>query len=189
MRTTQELSDEHKAVLVALEIMEKVEDALEARHEGAPEHMEELLDFFRGFVDRCHHAKEEEILFPELERHGLPREGGPIEVMLAEHDSGRRHVRNMAEGLDRLRRGDAAGLDEIRSDAEAYRDLLRAHIEKEEQVLFPMADQVVTAEEAEQVRARFEAVERDQVGPGRHIAYHAMLDRLRKTYGVGPANP
>lgn len=187
MRTTQELSDEHKAVLVALEIMEKVEDALEARREGAPEHMEELLDFFRGFVDRCHHAKEEEILFPELERHGLPREGGPIGVMLAEHDSGRRHVRNMAEGLERLRRGDAAGLQEIRGDAEAYRDLLRAHIEKEEQVLFPMADQVVTAEEAEQVRARFEAVERDQVGPGQHIAYHAMLDRLRKTYGVGPS--
>jgi hemerythrin-like domain-containing protein len=186
MRPTQELSDEHRAVLVALEIMERVEDALAAKEPEAPKHMAELLDFFRGFVDRCHHAKEEEILFPELERHGVPREDGPIAVMLAEHDSGRRHIRSIAEGLARLTRGDARGMEEIHGGAEAYRDLLRAHIEKEENVLFPMADQVVTPEEAEGVRARFEAVERDQVGPGRHEAYHAMLDRLRDAYGVRP---
>ena len=186
MRPTQELSDEHRAVLVALEIMERVEDALAAKEPEAPKHMAELLDFFRGFVDRCHHAKEEEILFPELERHGVPREGGPIAVMLAEHDSGRRHIRSIAEGLARLERGDARGMEEIRGGADAYRDLLRAHIEKEENVLFPIADQVVTPEEAERVRARFEAVEKDQVGPGRHEAYHAMLERLRDAYGVRP---
>lgn len=185
MRTTQQLSDEHQAVLVALEIMERVEEAIVARRPEAPEHMGELLDFFRGFVDRCHHAKEEQVLFPELERHGLPHEGGPIEVMLAEHDSGRQHLRSIAEGLDRMSRGDEGGIAAIQGGADAYRDLLRAHIEKEEHVLFPMADQIVTSDEAERVLARFDAVERDQVGPGRHEAYHAMLDRLRQTYGVG----
>lgn len=185
MRTTQELSDEHRAVLAALEVMERVEGAMAAGDREAVGHMEELLDFFRGFVDRCHHAKEESILFPEMQRHGLPSEGGPIGVMLAEHDSGRGLVRTIGEGLDRVRAGDPSGIDAVREASDLYRDLLREHIEKEEKVLFPMADQVLTGEDAALLIERFEAVEREQVGPGRHLEYHAMLDRLRERYGFG----
>lgn len=57
MEATQDLVNEHKAVLVALKLLEKIEVALAARDEQAPEHLNQLLDFFRGFVDRCHHAK------------------------------------------------------------------------------------------------------------------------------------
>ena len=111
MKPTQELIAEHNAVLVALQILEKVEAALGAKNEQAPEHLGQLLDFLKGFVDRCHHGKEEDVLFPELERRGVKREGGPIGVMLMEHEAGRGHVRAMSEGLDRLRRGEAGAVD------------------------------------------------------------------------------
>jgi len=65
--------------------------------------LEQLMDFFRGFVDRCHHGKEEDVLFPELEKRGVLRDGGPIGVMLSEHAMGRRHIREIAEALARLR--------------------------------------------------------------------------------------
>lgn len=184
MRPTQELIAEHNAVLVALQILEKVEGALAARNEQAPEHLGQLLDFLKGFVDRCHHGKEEDVLFPELERRGVKRDGGPIGVMLMEHEVGRGHVRAMAEGLDRLRRGEADAAAAIRESARAYRDLLRAHIQKENNVLFPMADRLVPDEVAAKIVEQFEEIERNRVGEGKHEAYHAMLHRLKGLYEV-----
>jgi hemerythrin-like domain-containing protein len=184
MSVTQELSNEHKAVLVALDLLEKVIDALDSGAEDAPEHLDQLLSFFRGFVDVCHHGKEEDVLFPEMERHGMPRDAGPIGVMLEEHDGGRDCVRGMAEGLARLREGDSVALVAIRHHAEAYRDLLRLHIEKEEQVLFPMAEDMIPPDVAAGIKADFAAIERDRVGAGKHDEYHAMLNRLKTIYGA-----
>lgn len=184
MRATQDLIAEHEAVLLALDLLARVEDALGAGRADAPQHLQELLDFLTGFVDLCHHGKEEDVLFPELERRGVPREGGPIGVMLAEHEAGRGHVRAMADGLARLRAGEPSAVDAIRQHAAAYRALLRSHIGKENGVLFPMADRLVPHDAAETMFERFEEIERDRVGAGRHEAFHAMLHRLREHYGL-----
>jgi hemerythrin-like domain-containing protein len=184
MKPTQELMAEHNAVLVALRILEKVEAALGAKNEKAPDHLRQLLDFFKEFVDRCHHGKEEDVLFPELERRGVKREGGPIGVMLSEHEVGRGNVRAMADGLKRLRAGEAGAVAAIRESAGAYRDLLRAHIHKENNVLFPMADRIVPDDVAATLTEEFEEIERDRVGEGKHEAYHAILHTLKDVYGV-----
>jgi hemerythrin-like domain-containing protein len=184
MKPTQELIAEHHAVLGALQILEKVGAALGAKDEHAPEQLGQLLDFLKGFVDRCHHGKEEDVLFPELERRGVKREGGPIGVMLMEHEAGRGYVRGMAEGLDRLRRGEGDAVVVIRENVDAYRDLLRAHIHKENNVLFPMADRLVPDDVAATLSEKFEEIERDRVGAGKHEAYHTMLHGLKDLYGV-----
>ena len=77
MEATQELTTEHGAVLVGLKLLDKITAAIEEKDERALEDLERLLDFFKGFVDECHHGKEEDVLFPELERRGVEREGGP----------------------------------------------------------------------------------------------------------------
>lgn len=184
MKPTQELIAEHNAVLVALQILEKVAGALAAKREQAPEHLHQLLDLLKGFVDRCHHGKEEDVLFPELERRGVPRDGGPIGVMLAEHESGREHVRTMSQALDRLGHGESDALDAIRERARAYCDLLRSHIQKENNILFPMADRLVPDDVAARITEQFDGIERDRVGEGKHEEYHAMLHTLKELYGV-----
>ncbi len=184
MKATQELIAEHNAVLVALQILEKVEAALEAKRDQAPEHLGQLVEFLKGFVDRCHHGKEEDVLFPELERRGVRRDGGPIGVMLMEHEIGRGHVRAISDGLDQLRRGEAGAVTAIREHASAYRELLRSHIHKENNVLFPMADRFVPDDVAETLAEKFEEIERDRVGEGKHEAYHAMLHALKDLYGI-----
>jgi hemerythrin-like domain-containing protein len=184
MKPTEELIAEHNAVLVALQILEKVEEGLAAGGADAPEHLNQLIDFFSGFVDRCHHAKEEDALFPELEKCGVKREGGPIGVMLAEHEAGRGLVREMSNGLARLRRGDQNASDGIQETAIGYRNLLSAHIHKENTVLFPMAERLLSDDIAGKVVARFEEIELNRVGPGKHEAYHDMLHRLKEIYRV-----
>jgi len=175
---------EHNAVLLAIEILNKIGIKLVAEAAQVSGDLEQLIDFFRGFVDRCHHGKEEDVLFPELEKRGVPREGGPIGVMLAEHDMGRRHIREISEALARLRGGDAKAAGDIRKNAGEYRDLLRGHIDKENNVLYPIADRLLNKDDDASMFERFEEIERDRVGAGKHEAYHDMLHRLKEAYKV-----
>lgn len=184
MKPTEVLVTEHKAVLLALKILEKTETKLAAGAVDAPEHLDQLIDFFRGFVDRCHHGKEEDVLFPKLQKRGVPREGGPIGVMLAEHDAGRRHIREMADALARLNGGDGKAIHAIREKSSGYRNLLQGHIDKENNVLYPIADRLLSEADEAKMIERFEEIERDRVGVGKHEAYHDMLHRLKEIYHV-----
>src|SRR3989337_494578 len=98
-----------------------------------------LLEFFRLFADRCHHGKEEDLLFPLLEKKGLPRAGGPIGVMLHEHEQGRALVKQMADAAEAYGGGAAEAGGRWAEAARGYSFLLRQHIDKEKNVLFVIA--------------------------------------------------
>lgn len=146
-------------------LIERVLGALEARLQ-AWNHGDEDLDFveraigfFREFADGCHHHKEEQILFPALEERGLPRDGGPIGVMLAEHDSGRELIRAAAVGLARARQGDREAVEDVRRSLQQFAELLRGHIFKEDHVLFQMARQVLSEADTDEIGEQFEQSE------------------------------
>ena len=79
-----------------LNILEQVCQELETVGSLNKEHFDGILEFLRVFVDKCHHGKEEDLLFPALIAGGVPKEG-PIAVMLHEHEMGRRYVKAMSE--------------------------------------------------------------------------------------------
>jgi hemerythrin-like domain-containing protein len=136
-------------------IIERVLEALElaAKRDLPASFYERALEFISSFADKCHHGKEEERLFPVLERNGVPREGGPIGVMCEEHVEGRDHVRRMREFL-RLGK-----LDGLRRESLEYAALLRQHIRKEDDVLFVMARHVLRPEEARRLARDFDEVD------------------------------
>src|SRR4030042_3220720 len=101
MKSTEILKNEHKAILLMLEVAESVSRKLEAGENVPAEHLTEIVDFIRGFADKCHHAKEEDLLFPAMVKTGIPRQGGPIGVMLIEHTEGRENVRTMNEAAEK----------------------------------------------------------------------------------------
>jgi hemerythrin-like domain-containing protein len=133
-------------------IIEKVLDAMElaAVREMPVSFYERALEFLAAFADRCHHAKEEDCLFPAIEAHGIPREMGPIGVMCDEHVVGRAHVGRMREQL-RLGRRDALCRESLE-----YVALLRQHIRKEDEVLFRMARQVMRGDDTRRLASAFE---------------------------------
>ena len=182
MHPTETLSTEHQAVLAALQILEQAGQSLAVGNKAAAGDLDQLLDFFRGFVDRCHHGKEEQVLFPELEKRGVPRERGPIGVMLSEHEMGRELVRRLQAQVDAFRSGAAAAAEEIPSLAASFRGLMEAHIQKEDNVLFPMAARLLSPAEAEAMARAFERIELEHVGAGKHEAYHQALHALRDRY-------
>lgn len=182
MNATKVLKEEHGGVKIMLGILGKVCDRLKAGAAVPPADLDRILEFLRVFVDRCHHAKEEDFLFPAMERAGVGREGGPIGEMLSEHERGRKHVRGMGEAAEGCKRGDRDAAKRFVLEARGYIDLLLEHIEKEDGILYPMADEML-GEDADQTLVKnFDRVEDERVGHGRHEEFHRLMEELQTTY-------
>ncbi len=182
MTPTGQLKEEHQGIKLMLDIREEVCRRMDAGKDADLADLDRILEFLKVFVDKCHHAKEEDCLFPEMERTGVPRQGGPIGVMLAEHESGRERIRGMSEAVEQLRRGDRSGAARFTENARGYIGLLRAHIDKEDGVLYPIADMRLSPKQQQELGDRFEKIEEERIGRGRHEQFHAMMDELRRIY-------
>ena len=182
MRATDTLRTEHRAVSLMLEIMEAVSVRINSGQSVQRQDLDNMTDFLRVFVDRCHHAKEEEILFPILEEAGIPKTGGPIGVMLAEHEQGREYTRNISRNLINFEAADNSRAMELSNNMKAYIELLDEHILKENDVLFQMADKVLTEEVQEKLYDRFEELEEEVIGLGKHEELHKMLEKMSAVY-------
>lgn len=117
----------------------------------------ELVWFLRAFTDGCHHSKEEDILFPLLEGRYLNPNMGPTAAMRMDHRRGAFLIRDMAEGLDGWREGGGPESSRRRfvHAAEAYADLLRSHIRKEDHCVFALASALLEPSGMEALLAGF----------------------------------
>ncbi len=175
-RATEDLRHEHEAILHVLGILGRANAADGRKAEAKLKFYEELVYFLTVFADRCHHGKEEGHLFPALVGKGVADEGGPVGAMLAEHRLGREYIAAMKEALAA---GDA---EKLRAAGEGYGGLLQAHIGKENNVLFPMADRLLGAKAQDALFEKFEKHEEQVIGHGVHERLHAMIDRWAAEY-------
>ncbi len=181
MKATQQLRDEHEGIKVMLNILEQVCRRLEASGSLDQEHFEGILEFLKVFVDKCHHGKEEDLLFPALVAAGSPKEG-PISAMLREHEIGRTYVKSMGEAFAEYMAGDTSASRNIVNKSDDYVVLLRAHIEKENNVLFVMADNHLSECKQDELFEGFEKIEEERIGLGRHEEFHRFLHKLSGIY-------
>jgi hemerythrin-like domain-containing protein len=179
--------EEHEGIRLMLRVMEKVAERIARRGRVPEQDLDGMAEFLAIFVDKCHHGKEEEHLFPALERAGIPREGGPIGVMLAEHNQGRRIAALLTKAFAGYRSKEKDAAERISRSTREYCTLLGNHIEKENNVLFPMAEGRISAAEDARLVAAFESLERERIGPGKHEAFHKMLTRLEQAYLPKPS--
>lgn len=182
MQPTAELMREHEAIKVMLAVLEKISDRLEAGEDIDPGQLGAIVDFIRVFADACHHGKEEDYLFVAMEEAGIPRQGGPLGVMLQEHELGRTFVAGLDEAVGRYAGGDRSAVPEIVENARNYAGLLLSHIDREDSVLYPMADSNLSEESQSQLSKDFARVESERIGPGKHEEYHKFLKELKAQY-------
>ena len=148
---TQRLKDEHQLILRMISLVEKNTELLEAGQFRSWQFYLDAVDFIRNYADSFHHAKEEDVLFVELVTNGMPAKSSPIEAMLMEHDEGRAHVKAMEEGAQKALDGETGQIPAIVEHARGYAALLRGHIDKEDTILYPLAERVLPAEVRERM--------------------------------------
>lgn len=164
-------------------VFEAVERALSAPGGPSPALLGDALEYFKGYVDGCHNKKEENFLFPLIEQRGIPRGGGPLGVMLAEHDQSRQELPRLLEVGGRYLAGDREALDDLRIAFSEYAALLKNHFWKENDILYPMARRVMTDADAQRVVAGIEETEA-AVGPDTRARYYALAQRIITLGGV-----
>jgi hemerythrin-like domain-containing protein len=171
-------------------VIERVLTALErfaAQDRIAADAFHGAIDFLRNFADGCHHAKEENELFPRLEVAGVPRRDGPIGCMLDEHERGRALMRRMSESVDAAARGDENARRTLRLAVAEYVSLLREHIMKEDQVLFELADRMFSHTDRKALFEGFERTERHEANAGKHELYLRLAETLhQRAQQLGP---
>ena len=151
--------EEHEIILRGLGVLNALADRASLGAEVPAKAVGDTLDFLTQFADIHHHHKEEEILFPALEEAGFPRDAGPVGVMLHEHIQGRGLIRALRAAAPEAA-GDAGARAHFADTARAYTALLSAHIDKENQIIFPMADRAIAGEAQRRVEEEFDTFER-----------------------------
>ena len=150
---TQVMVKEHQLILRMIALLERNVALMEQGRFRNWQFFIDAVDFIRNYADRFHHAKEEDILFIEMAAVIDQGDGclhcNPIPQMLHEHDLGRNFLQEMKMGLSK---GDQK---KIISAARGYAYLLQDHIFKEDNILYPMADQILTNDSQNLILGKF----------------------------------
>ena len=163
---TTVLRQEHEVILTVLDAAEKTVTGLEEGAEVPPQLLTDTVEFLRRYADRQHHGKEEDLLFPELEKNGMSRNGGPVAVMLMENQIGRSHITRMAEAGEAYKNGAQSAAAEWTDAALDYIALLREHIAKENNILFVMAERILSPADQQRLATEFDAVDKNKMDAG-----------------------
>jgi hemerythrin-like domain-containing protein len=149
------LAAEHALILRALD---GLEIRLRVVAAGAPADraaFEQIIELLRSFADRCHHGKEEGLLFPVMvEQLEYAPQSGPIAVLSRDHGAGRALLSGMADAVGRLE-ADPAAATALVETGRAYIQLLRAHIEREDEKVFPTVEDLLDSADAARLMAQF----------------------------------
>jgi len=170
------LMDDHQTTE---RVFEAVANALKTAEGPSSQMVEAFTRYAVEYADACHNKKEEEHLFPLLERRGVPRDGGPLAVMLQEHEQSRELLAELEPAARRYAGGDTPGRAEFAAAFAQYSELLRNHYWKENDILYPMGRRVMSAADAQQVVAGIEAIE-TALGSDTRARYYALAEEIQK---------
>jgi hemerythrin-like domain-containing protein len=166
MEPIQQLRNEHKVIL---RVAKRMEDAVQGPVDKPVPYafLTAACEFMRTYADRNHHGKEEGALFDIMRRN--PRLGGMAAILQEEHVDGRSMIDAVAQALDE------------RDDTQARRAVqewvwhIRAHIAKEDEMIFEAVERELDRADAEELARAFELVEAHALGPG---GVEQLLERL-----------
>lgn len=173
---TDQLKAEHEKILVFLGILQRICAELEGKRDINPLYLEQVIEFIKIFVDKFHHGKEEDLLFPAIRKAGGLRESGPIRELMIDHIKGRSLVRDMNLAAERYGKYGLGAPVQFVERAKSYISLLIEHIRKEDETYFPMVEKAISEMQKKKLLKSFEELKKTEAG---HNEQASMLHILR----------
>jgi len=174
------LREEHEAIELLLNAMEGIAERIRKEDQVPEGDLETAFTVVSEFADKCHHAKEEKVLFPVLSK--ASKDGAEIARRLTSDHRAFRHLVGVTRALVPKARDDRTARSHLVKNLDTYTQLLREHIAIETSDLFREVERAIAPEAREELAEAFERVEREEIGLGVHEKYHAMIHRLAHVY-------
>ncbi|MGA8732973.1 MAG: hemerythrin domain-containing protein [Terriglobales bacterium] len=176
-KATEELEHEHRIIQQVVGGMAIIIEKLESGKEIDPAVLTDLSEFMQTFGDKCHHGKEEDYLFKLLEKKGVPVSGCPLAVLLHEHEKGRGLLADLKLASETYIRAPHAGKEALIGTLRRLIELYPAHIWKEDYLLFPMTNKLLSESDQEELRAQFEQHD-SEIGIDVHHGFEQLAGRI-----------
>jgi len=176
---TQTLVNEHRLILRMIALLEKNAPRTAAGEYDNWGFYLDGVDFIRNYADRFHHAKEEDVLFKALVDNGMPKDNSPVAAMLMEHDQGRNFVRLMEAAALKAAANNTEINQTIAENALGYAALLREHVSKEDDILYPLAERVLPEAVRSEILHSYQVAE-DQASPGLGKCFEAVVTKYEQ---------
>jgi len=181
MTGTEVLRTEHREIKIMLKVCNISASRIKNGDLAELDTIAKAVDFFKDFIDGCHHKKEEDILFPLLIKKGTSEQNASVSALLDDHMQGRELTKLINKSLGELQNsaGDTALLA---SSITAYTDLLEKHIATEDHTLFTITESILNPDEQQHLYEAFELLEEEEIGAGVHEKFHHMIHELAHKY-------
>ena len=182
MTPVEILMNEHRNVERMLDCLEAMTITFLAERRIDSTFAREAVAFLQEYADRCHHSKEEGQLFAALEAKGLCPHSGPTSAMRSEHIEGRARIQEMADAIAAGERNDDEAPTRFARAARTYLELLRKHIQKEDECLYPLASNVLDTQAMQELQKHFARFERDEMAASANAGMLKSLVRLEERF-------
>jgi len=177
------LKHEHRVIERVLRALDGICARLVLGEQVPPDALASLVDFICVYADEFHHRKEENYLFPALQRHNIKGHGGVLGLIEQEHETERELTGEMRRAIEGYKEVDPLARHRFVEAAHRYSDLLVAHIEHEDSMLFRLADELLGPEEMKYLALGFEDAVAN-VGADSLQAYEERATELEETWGI-----
>lgn len=139
------LKHEHRVIERALRAIDGICARLVWGEQVPVAALASLVDFISGYADGFHHVKEENYLFPALQRHNIQGHGGVLGLIEQEHEMERDLTSEMRRAIEQYQSADPLARHHFVEAAQRYSELLIPHIEHEDNMLFRLAEELLDA--------------------------------------------
>lgn len=175
----EQLRSDHQLIQSALWILDAMTARATHTRQADPNDARALLRFLTEFADAYHHAKEEKFLFPALINAGIPHPQGPVGVMLEEHEQCRSLLQEMEAAVS-----DTVDINQFAQAAASYKQLMDAHTQKENNILFRMAEKLLPPPRMASIMLEFETHGMIVLGSERREELDALIQNLWQKYAT-----
>ncbi|MFZ0944559.1 MAG: hemerythrin domain-containing protein [Syntrophobacteraceae bacterium] len=182
MNPRDALREEHGAIMKMLATLHRFIAEVADLKEADTKDLKALIEFFEIYVDRCHHGKEEQVLFPALSRVRTAGIDSLINSLMEDHREARTIMEQIESNAVTLHSCSEADRYEFRERVDRYVDLVRKHIRKENSELLPLIEERLSETERLQMAGQFRDLEKTTLGSSGLEVFPASVRRLSQKY-------
>jgi len=160
-----------------LDVTKELAHLLEVGVDVPADMLDAVAEFMRVFGDE-HLKKEEQHLFPALGKGGVTLDGVAVDTLQHDHDRARTLLGKMSEAATAYREKRPKADRRWGRFATEYAVVMRRHIDKEQQIFYPAAEKLLSADDKQSLRQSLERSSDEPVAAERTRHFSQMADSM-----------